>query len=107
MKKLPDFSLRDDFKSLFKQMNVEYSDQLKDVDWEELTIEKQILLKGEKIKTVVVFDTEAGKIEQILQDKSRFGFNLIVVSNSYSPLKNETVPYWDWFKEEIEIVDAL
>ena len=68
---------------------------------------QQILLKGEKIKTVVVFDTEAGKIEQILQDKSRFGFNLIVVSNSYSPLKNETVPYWDWFKEEIEIVDAL
>jgi hypothetical protein len=68
---------------------------------------QQILLKGEKIKTVVVFDTEANKIEQILQDKSRFGFNLIVVSNSYSPLKNETIPCWDWFKEEIEIVDAL
>jgi len=68
---------------------------------------QQILLKGEKIRTVVVFDTEADKIEQILQDKSRFGFNLIVVSNSYSPLKNETVPCWDWFKEEIKIVDAL
>ncbi|MDA9241104.1 hypothetical protein N9O97_01555 [Flavobacteriaceae bacterium] len=50
MKKLPDFRLRDDFKSLFKQMNVEYSDQLKDVNWEELTIEKQILLKGEADK---------------------------------------------------------
>ena len=50
MKKLPDFSLRDDFESLFKQMNVEYSDQLKDVKWEELTIEKQILLKGEADK---------------------------------------------------------
>lgn len=68
---------------------------------------QQILLKGEKIKTVVIFDTEADKIEQILQDKSRFGFNLIVVSNTYSPLKNETIPCWNWFKEEIEIVDAL
>lgn len=68
---------------------------------------QQILLKGEKIKTVIVFDTEADKIEQILQDKSQFGFNLIIVSNSYLPLKNEDIPCWNWFKEEIEIVNAL
>ncbi|QMU65030.1 MAG: hypothetical protein GKR88_12530 [Flavobacteriaceae bacterium] len=68
---------------------------------------QQILLKEEKIKTVIVFDTEADKIEQILQDKARFGFNLIVMSNSYSPLKNEIISCWNWFKEEIKIVDAL
>lgn len=68
---------------------------------------QNILLKGEKIKTIVVFDTEANKIQQILQDKARFGFNLIIISNSFSPVKNEAIPFWNWFKEEIEIVNAL
>lgn len=68
---------------------------------------QKILSKGEKIKTIIVFDTEAEKIEQILQDKARFGFNLIVLSNSYSPVKNQAIPCWDWFREEIEIVNAL
>jgi hypothetical protein len=66
-----------------------------------------ILTKNEKVKTIVVFDTEADKIEQILQDKAKFGFNLIVISNSISPLKSQSIPCWNWFKEEVEIVNAL
>lgn len=68
-----------------------------------------ILLKNEKIKTIVVFDTEAEKIAQMISDQSRFGFNLIVLSNSdYSKLlKSHSIPCWNWFKEEIEIVNAL
>ncbi|MDY0278100.1 MAG: hypothetical protein RBQ97_08445, partial [Acholeplasma sp.] len=68
---------------------------------------QNILLKGEKIKTIIVFDTEADKIQQMIQDKARFGYNLIIISNSFSPLKNEEIPCWNWFKEEIEIVNAL
>jgi hypothetical protein len=68
---------------------------------------QNILTKGEKVKTIIVFNTEADKIEQILQDKSRFDFNLIILSNSYSPTKNEYIPCWNWFKEEIEIVNEL
>lgn len=68
-----------------------------------------ILSKNEKVKTIVVFDTEADKIEQMISDKSRFGFNLIVISNSdYSKLlKSKSIPCWNWFKEEVEIVNAL
>ena len=66
-----------------------------------------ILTKNEKVKTIVVFDTEADKIEQMLQDKAKFGFNLIVISNSISPLKSQSIPCWNWFKEEVEIVNAL
>ena len=68
---------------------------------------QNLLLKNEIIKTIVVFDTEVDKIEQILQDKSRFGFNIIVISNNFSPVKNQAIPCWNWFKEEIEIVNAL
>ena len=68
-----------------------------------------ILSKNEKVKTIVVFDTEAEKIEQMISDQSRFGFNLIIISNSdYSKLvKSQSIPCWNWFKEEIEIVNAL
>jgi hypothetical protein len=68
---------------------------------------QNILSKIVKIKTIVVFDTEADKIEQMLQDRNRYGFNLIILSNSLSPVKNLSIPCWNWFKEEIEIVDSL
>lgn len=68
---------------------------------------QNLLLKNEKIKAIVLFDTEVDQIEQILQDKPRFGFNIIVISNSFSPMKNQAIPCWNWFKEEIEIVNAL
>ena len=68
---------------------------------------QNILSKGEKIKTIIVFDTEADKIQQMLQDKVKFGFNLIILSNSFTPLKNDEIPFWNWFKEETEILNAL
>lgn len=70
---------------------------------------QNILLKGEKVKTIVLFDTEAGQIQQMVSDRSRFGFNLIIISNSdFSKLvKSHSIPCWNWFKEELEIVNAL
>lgn len=66
-----------------------------------------LLLKKEKIKSIIVFDTEATSIEQMLLDKQRFGFNLIILSNSLAPQKNTSIPCWNWFREEVELVNAL
>ncbi len=68
---------------------------------------QQILLKNKKVKTIIIFDTEGDKIEQILQDKIKFGFNVIILSNSINPIKNTLIPCWNWFKEEIKIVNSL
>lgn len=68
---------------------------------------QQLLQKGIKIKTIVIFDTEADKINQIIQDKSKYKFNIIILSNSNSPTKSELVPCWNWFKEELAIIEAL
>lgn len=68
---------------------------------------QQILLKDKKVKTIIIFDTEGDKIQQILQDKSKFGFNVIVLSNSINPIKNTSIPCWNWFKEELKIVNEL
>lgn len=68
---------------------------------------QQILLQKRKIKTIVLFNTELDKIEQILQDKIRFGFNIIILSNTLSPQRYSSISLWNWFKEEIRIINTL
>lgn len=46
MKRLPDFSESKIFKDLFRKMNTKYSEKIGEISWENLSIEKQILLKG-------------------------------------------------------------
>ena len=47
MKKLPDFSESKIFKDLFRKMDTKYSKKINEISWDNLSIEKQILLKGE------------------------------------------------------------
>jgi hypothetical protein len=68
---------------------------------------QQLLQKGEKIKTIVIFDTEADKLNQIMQDQLKYKFNVLILSNSIAPTKSQLIPCWNWFKEELEIIDAL
>lgn len=68
---------------------------------------QQLLQKGIKIKTLVIFDTEADKLNQIMQDQQKYKFNVLVLSNSNTPTKNRLIPCWNWYKEELAIIDAL
>lgn len=68
---------------------------------------QDILLKGKKISTIVVCDTELDKIDQMVQDRIKYGFQIIVLSNESSLSKTNQILYWNWFKEEIEIIDSL
>lgn len=65
------------------------------------------LFQARKVHTIIVYDTEAENIPQIVQDKNRFGFNLIILSNAPAPIRNVHVPCWNWFKEEIEMINSI
>jgi hypothetical protein len=67
----------------------------------------KILQQGKKINTVVVYDTEETEIEQIIQDKTRFGFNVVVLTNDINPIKYSQIHCWNWFKEEYQMINAL
>lgn len=67
----------------------------------------KILQREKKVDTVVVYDTEETELEQIIQDKNRFGFNLIVLTNSIEPVKCSQIPCWNWFNEETDLVNTL
>lgn len=50
-------------------------------------------LKGEKIKTIIVFDTEFDKnTTNATKIKVRFGFNMVIISNSFTPGENDRIP---------------
>lgn len=66
-----------------------------------------ILLPGKKIHTIVVYDNEENEIEQIIQDKNKFGFNLIILTKNVNPTKYNQIPFWNWFKEEFQIINEL
>lgn len=68
---------------------------------------EKILQQGITIDTIVVYDTEETEIEQIIQDKNRFGFNLIVLTNNAEPIKCNQVPCWNWYNEETDLVNTL
>jgi hypothetical protein len=68
---------------------------------------QQLLQKGVKIKAILIFDTEADKLNQIMQDQQRYNFNVLIVSNSSTPIKSPLIPCWNWFKEELAIIDAI
>jgi hypothetical protein len=65
------------------------------------------LLQDRKIETIVLLDTEENNIQQIIQDKNRFGFNIIQLTTSLNIKKAPQIPCWNWFKEEIDIINSL
>lgn len=68
---------------------------------------QKLLLQGKKIDTIIIVDVEEEKMQQILHDKNRFGFNIILITNSLNPPRYGGVPCWNWFKEEVEILNTI
>lgn len=71
------------------------------------TCHERILLTGKKIDTVVLFNTDEEELAQIIQDKNRYGFNLIILTHAAVPVKCSQIPCWNWFKEERELINSL
>ncbi|MFA6923846.1 MAG: hypothetical protein WC223_06270 [Bacteroidales bacterium] len=67
----------------------------------------KIIQQQTKVDTIVVYNTEETEIEHIIQDKNRFGFNLIMLTNTSNLNKYNQVPCWNWYKEEIDLINML
>lgn len=71
------------------------------------TCYQNIIMTGKIIHTIVVLDCEEDKVEQIISDKNRFNFNIVLLTNSLEQKKYTQIPMWNWFNEEIEIVNTI
>ncbi|MCX6252408.1 MAG: hypothetical protein NTX61_16870 [Bacteroidetes bacterium] len=68
---------------------------------------EQVLRKGKVIDTIMVCNTDENSIPQIIQDQTTYKFKLIVLTNDYEPQRDNGLIFWDWKKEEIELIEKL
>jgi len=67
---------------------------------------EQIFQKGIKIDTIVFCGADESSIQQMLQDQNVYKFKTILLSNSHAPIADNS-QCWNWFKEEIDLIEAL
>lgn len=66
---------------------------------------EELFLKGVEIDTLIVCDTDLSSISQIISDKTKYKFNLIILSNESIISKTNGITLWNWQKEEIELLE--
>ena len=68
---------------------------------------QKILQLGKQIDAIIVCDIDEDMIPQIIQDQSRFGFSLILLTSKANPSRYIQMPCWSWLKEEAEILELI
>lgn len=68
---------------------------------------KHIQSNAVKIDSIFIIGSYYDPLSQILQDSSRLGFKLIVLTNFSEYTKISQVNSWNWFVEEIQLCDTL
>jgi hypothetical protein len=66
---------------------------------------EQIFQKEIGVDTIVFCGADESSIQQILQDQNIYKFKAILLSNSPIPISPKQC--WNWFKEEIDLIEAL
>jgi hypothetical protein len=67
---------------------------------------EQIFQKGIGIDTIVFCGADESSIQQMLQDQNIHKFKAILLSNGQTPISTNLI-CWNWFKEEIDLIEAL
>jgi hypothetical protein len=66
---------------------------------------EEILKKNIAIDTIFVCNTDLSSISQILQDKSKYDFKLILLSNENEARQLNNLTLWSWQQEEFELIE--
>jgi hypothetical protein len=66
---------------------------------------EEILRKDVKVDTILVCDTDLKAISQIVQDRSQYNFNLIILSSGEDISINKEITAWNWCKEEVDLLE--
>lgn len=66
---------------------------------------EEFLKTGTEIDTIIVCGTDLSSIPQIISDKSKYNFNLVILSNEDAVPQINGVKLWNWQKEEIDLLE--
>lgn len=62
-----------------------------------------IISKGIRVYNIILFD----EINQVIQDQNQYDFTIFGVSTRSIENRLEHIKYWEWHKEEIDLINTL
>ena len=60
-----------------------------------------------KISNIILFNDGFDELQQIITDKFQYGFRILGICTSPIEKRTDTIKYWEWHKEEINLIESL
>ena len=71
------------------------------------TAYQEVLRKQIKVNNIVLFNDGFDEIQNIISDQFQYGFRILGICTSTIENRNSTIKYWQWYKEEINLLESL
>lgn len=68
---------------------------------------QQIIQNRTRVCNVVLFDDGFDELQQIINDQSIYGFRIIGICTTPIEKRASSIKYWEWHKEEINLIESL
>jgi len=68
---------------------------------------QQIIRNKVRISNVVLFDDGFDELQQIISDQSIYRFRILGICTSQIEKRASSIKYWEWHKEEINLIESL
>ncbi len=66
---------------------------------------EEILKRNIAVDSIIICDTDLSSISQIIQDQSKYNFNLIILSDENEVQRIKSIYLWNWQKEEVNMIE--
>ncbi len=68
----------------------------------------QLIIQNKiRVCNVVLFDDGFDELQQIISDQSIYGFRIIGICTTPIEKRASSIKYWEWHKEEINLIESL
>lgn len=68
---------------------------------------QQVIRNKVRISNIVLLDNKFDELQQIISDQSSNGFRIIGICTSKIEKRAISIKYWEWHKEEINLIQSL
>lgn len=65
------------------------------------------IVQKKKINNIVLFNDGFNELQQIVNDQFQYRFRILGISESKIEKRVNTINYWEWHKEEINLIESL
>ncbi len=68
---------------------------------------QEILQKQIEVNNIILFNDGFDELQQMISDQFQYGFRILGICTSAIENRTDTIKYWQWHKEEINLLESL